>query len=62
MKTVQYTSKNEIRERVQAIKNSWTAQERSNRHGEALRRQTELASLLGLELVERREPALQQAS
>ena len=62
MKTVQYTSKNEIRERVQAIKSSWTSQERMNRQGEARRRQTELASLLGLELIERRDSALQQAS
>ena len=62
MKTVQYTSKTEIRERVQAIKGCWTIAERLSRRSEAQRRQSELAELLGFELVERREQALQQAS
>ncbi len=51
MKTLPMVSDREIARRVRAIKKTWTKSERNARHVEAERRQQQLASMLGLNVI-----------
>lgn len=62
MTTLELMSREQVSDRVCAIKASWNRAERVRRKAEGDRRLNELASMLGLQLEEKSPRVLQSAS